>query len=42
MENSGLNGILEPFTSAMPVQCSTGSAIKPTGCWSLCESIMTS
>ena len=26
--------------SAMPVQCSTSSAVRPTGGWSLCESMI--
>ena len=26
----------EPMTSAIPVQCSTNWANKPTGSWSLC------
>ena len=30
----------EPMTSAIPVQCSTNWAIKPTGSWSLCEFVM--
>ena len=30
----------EPMTSAMPVQCSTNWAIKPTGSWSYCEFII--
>ena len=30
----------EPMTSAMPVQCSTNWAIKPTGGWSYCEFVM--
>ena len=30
----------EPMTSAIPVQCSTNWAIKPTGSWSLCEFVI--
>ena len=30
----------EPMTSAMPVQCSTNWAIKPTGSWSYCEFVI--
>ena len=30
----------EPMTSAMPVQCSTNWAIKPTGGWSYCEFVI--
>ena len=30
----------EPMTSAMPVQCCTNWAIKPTGSWSYCEFVI--
>ena len=30
----------EPMTSAIPAQCSTNWAIKPTGSWSLCEFVI--
>ena len=37
-ENSGLNGS-RTLTSAMPVQCSTGWAIRPTGSRSKCSAL---
>ena len=30
----------EPMTSAIPVQCSTDWAIKPSGSWLLCEFVI--
>ena len=30
----------EPITSAIPVQCSTNWAIKPTGSWLRCEFVI--
>ena len=40
-KNSGLNGIRTHDLWAMPVQCSTIWAIKPTGSWSYCEFVTT-
>ena len=37
--NSGLTDGILTQTPAMPVQCSTNCAIRPTGRWSLCGSI---
>ena len=38
-QKKGLNGT-QTLTSVMLAQCSTSWAISPTGCWSLCWSMM--